>query len=470
MLVGDDGGRYPSGNSLVVRGDGEAVIIDPRSRSSRMGGAPVDVDAVILSHSHEDHMAGNGLYSRHAPAHPRRRSARGAQPRRADGRLRARPASPGRRSPGRSSRSSTTPRAPTPRVSATVTCGISAARRSRRCTCPVTRVATAASGFRMACSSCPTSTSPGSARTTATCGATSRTSSARSCRSATSTPTCYVTFHHQGVIEGREEFLRLLDEFHAVIARRHEAMLEFLAEPHTIEEMAAHRFIYRPHVQHVFADSVERRCAAMHVQRMLIRGEANEVEPRPASKQSERSASAETAAWYSAIRARWPSTSVGSPLWVAIARCVAPSSRHVVGMRRPAVGSCRRRIAPGRGSRSRPTAARPLRAARSSRAMRSATFSPGLPSGIHPSPMRGTSFEQRRRRTAEQHRNRRRGSRQDARVRRSCGYSPPKLNASSLHKRRITVDLLLLAAAAGMEVLVRAPRTRRRSTRRRHRA
>jgi len=89
----------------------------------------------------------------------------------------------------------------------------------------------------------------------------------------------YVTFHHRGVIEGRDEFLRLLDEFHAVIPRRHEAMLEFLAEPHTLDDMVAHRFIYRPHVQHVFADSVERRCAAMHVQRMLLRGEAKEVSP-----------------------------------------------------------------------------------------------------------------------------------------------------------------------------------------------
>ena len=150
-------------------------------------------------------------------------------------------------SPGRSSRSSTTPRAPMPRGSATVTCGSSAARRSRRCTCPVTRAATAAFGFRMACSSCPTSTSPGSARTTATCGATSRTSSAAGA-GPRRTADYYVTFHHRGVIEGREEFLRLLDEFHAVIPRRHEAMLEFLAEPHTLDEMVAHRFIYRPHV------------------------------------------------------------------------------------------------------------------------------------------------------------------------------------------------------------------------------
>ena len=89
----------------------------------------------------------------------------------------------------------------------------------------------------------------------------------------------YVTFHHRGIIEGRAEFLRLIDDFAAVIPRRHEAMLDFLAEPHTIEEMAEHRFIYRPHVEMSFLDSVERRSAQLHVQRMLPRGEAVEVEP-----------------------------------------------------------------------------------------------------------------------------------------------------------------------------------------------
>ena len=89
----------------------------------------------------------------------------------------------------------------------------------------------------------------------------------------------YVTFHHKGVIEGRETFVGMVDSFAAVIDRRHEAMLEFLAEPHTIDDMMRHRFIYRPHVDHVFADAAERRTASLHVQRMLSRGEATEVAP-----------------------------------------------------------------------------------------------------------------------------------------------------------------------------------------------
>ena len=42
-------------------------------------------------------------------------------------------------------------------------------------------------------------------------------------------------------------------------------MLEFLAEPRSLDEMAAHRFIYRPHVELSFVDTVERRSAELHV-------------------------------------------------------------------------------------------------------------------------------------------------------------------------------------------------------------
>ncbi len=88
----------------------------------------------------------------------------------------------------------------------------------------------------------------------------------------------YVTFHHKGVIEGREQFVELVDAFTAVIDRRHGAMLEFLGEPHSIDDMVERRFIYRPHVESPFVRSVERRSADLHVQRMLRRGEAVEVD------------------------------------------------------------------------------------------------------------------------------------------------------------------------------------------------
>ena len=81
------------------------------------------------------------------------------------------------------------------------------------------------------------------------------------------------------MIEARETFLELLDAFHAVITRRHDNMLAFLAEPRTLDEMVEHRFVYRPHVEMSIVDRVERRTAELHVARMLDRGEALEVDP-----------------------------------------------------------------------------------------------------------------------------------------------------------------------------------------------
>jgi hydroxyacylglutathione hydrolase len=87
-----------------------------------------------------------------------------------------------------------------------------------------------------------------------------------------------VTFHHKGVIEGRPRFVEMVDSFAAVIDRRHRAMLEFLAEPRSLDELAEHRFIYRPHVDLLFVNNVERRSAQLHLDRMILRGEVNEVE------------------------------------------------------------------------------------------------------------------------------------------------------------------------------------------------
>ena len=62
VLVGSENGRYPSGNSLLVRGSSETVLIDPSIDVVKRGGAPIAIDAVINSHSHEDHVTGNGFF------------------------------------------------------------------------------------------------------------------------------------------------------------------------------------------------------------------------------------------------------------------------------------------------------------------------------------------------------------------------------------------------------------------------
>jgi glyoxylase-like metal-dependent hydrolase (beta-lactamase superfamily II) len=89
----------------------------------------------------------------------------------------------------------------------------------------------------------------------------------------------YATFHHIGVLEGRAAFLERLDRFCAVIADRERRLLAYLAEPHTLDEIALHRFVYRPGDPVSFATPVERHSMKQHVERLLAAGQLREVEP-----------------------------------------------------------------------------------------------------------------------------------------------------------------------------------------------
>jgi glyoxylase-like metal-dependent hydrolase (beta-lactamase superfamily II) len=89
----------------------------------------------------------------------------------------------------------------------------------------------------------------------------------------------YATFHHIGVLDGRAAFLERLDRFSAVIADREARLLAFLADPRSLDEIAAHRFVYRPTDPVPFAEPVERRSMAQHVARLVWAGRVREVEP-----------------------------------------------------------------------------------------------------------------------------------------------------------------------------------------------
>jgi glyoxylase-like metal-dependent hydrolase (beta-lactamase superfamily II) len=89
----------------------------------------------------------------------------------------------------------------------------------------------------------------------------------------------YATFHQKGVLEGREEFLQALDAFEAVITRREQRLLEFLAEPRQLPEIVVHRLVYRPGVEVPWADVAETRTAQRHLRRMLRDGRVQELEP-----------------------------------------------------------------------------------------------------------------------------------------------------------------------------------------------
>jgi glyoxylase-like metal-dependent hydrolase (beta-lactamase superfamily II) len=88
----------------------------------------------------------------------------------------------------------------------------------------------------------------------------------------------WVSFHHVGVIEDRATFEDKLRRFHGKIGERERNLLEFLRQPHTLPEMVAHRFIYPPHANLPYIDAAERRSIEQHLQRLVVRGDVQRVD------------------------------------------------------------------------------------------------------------------------------------------------------------------------------------------------
>ncbi len=278
VLLGADLGVYPSGNSLVVSGRGESIIIDPSVTVVEKGGAPIPIDAVLNSHAHEDHLPGNGLFT-DARVHIHHDDLVGAHS--LDGLLDVY----GLEGTPRSDFAKTileefnySPRPDAKGFSDGDIFDLGGVTVEAVHLPGHTR---GHSGFRISGGVFFLSdidlTGFGPYYGDAWSDLEQFEESLIKIRDEEAD--FYVTFHHKGIIEGRDTFVTMLDKFHSVIARRHNAMLEFLTEPHSVAEMVTHRFIYRPHVEHVFADSVEQRSAEMHIARMLTRNEASEVEP-----------------------------------------------------------------------------------------------------------------------------------------------------------------------------------------------
>ncbi|HUS44130.1 MAG TPA: MBL fold metallo-hydrolase [Ilumatobacteraceae bacterium] len=277
VLVGEANGAYPSGNTLLVRGAGESVLIDP-SVTIVARGAPIAVDAVINSHSHEDHMAGNGTFPT-ARLHIHAADLPGAQS--MEGLMEVYGLTGQARADFERVILEEFHYVPRPDAQG-FTDG---------------HVFDLGGGVTVEAVHLPGHTRghsgfringvfflsdidlTGFGPYYGDVWSDLEDFEASLAKVRDEDADFYVTFHHKGVIEGRETFVEMVDAFTAVIGRRHDAMLDFLRQPHTIDDMRDHRFIYRPHVEMAFVESVERRSAELHVQRMLRRGEAAEVAP-----------------------------------------------------------------------------------------------------------------------------------------------------------------------------------------------
>ncbi len=91
----------------------------------------------------------------------------------------------------------------------------------------------------------------------------------------------WVSFHHVGVIEDRAVFEEKLARFAGRIAERDAAIHEYLAgESRTLAEMVAHRFLYPAHATLPFVDAVEKRTIEQHLRRGVAAGTIREEDGR----------------------------------------------------------------------------------------------------------------------------------------------------------------------------------------------
>lgn len=274
VLVGPERGAYPYGNSLLVRGRAETLVVDPSL--SLVDGAP-PADLVLVSHAHEDHIAGLGSYD--VPVH-----VHGAD-------LAA------LRSPEAMVAGFGLPPDAAKEVEATFRDQFHLRGRPDALTFEdgavfdlgdrtVTVVHlpghTAGhsgfliepDGFLFVADIDLTSFGPYYGDVDSSLA--DFTASMSRCREIDAR--WYGTSHQKGVIEGAAEFRRRLDAFAGVMEKREAALLAFLGEPRTVEEIAEHRLVYRPHVEGPHVRPVERRTAVQHVDRLLGEGRVTEVE------------------------------------------------------------------------------------------------------------------------------------------------------------------------------------------------
>ncbi|HUP21945.1 MAG TPA: MBL fold metallo-hydrolase [Thermoanaerobaculia bacterium] len=76
----------------------------------------------------------------------------------------------------------------------------------------------------------------------------------------------YLTGHHVGVIDDDTTYLERLARYREKITSRESRLFDFLAEPRTLDEMVAHRFVYRPHDDVSGIERTERATALRHLE------------------------------------------------------------------------------------------------------------------------------------------------------------------------------------------------------------
>lgn len=278
VLLGDRGGRYPDGNSVVVRGADATAIIDPSVGLWQRRGALPDVDLILNSHCHEDHVAGNPLFP-DAECHLHAADAVGLAG------LDAMMAIYGFGGAiGSGFRKvlveqfhyearegvSTFDEGDLYELGGVDIEVLHTPGHTRGHSCFLVRWAEGERERRLLYLGDIELTSFGPYYGDAWSDLADFERSLARVRATEAD--WYATFHHIGVLEGRDAFLARLDVFEAKIADRERRLLEYLAEPRSMDDIIAHRFVYRPGDAVAWADATEARSAEQHIARWLESG------------------------------------------------------------------------------------------------------------------------------------------------------------------------------------------------------
>lgn len=281
VLFGAEQGKYPDGNSVLVRGTRGSVLIDP-SLSVHAAEPPLAVDMVLLTHAHEDHMAGvsavhAGSIAVHARDLPAARSIDG---------LMALYGIPADGVAGMSRLVTESfhyvgwPDAFGFEAGATWDLG------------DVTVNALHAPGHTGGHCLFAIEPADGGPRVVVT-GDIDLSSfgpyygdeqssldefSATLAMLPTIVAHHYVTFHHKGVIDGHAAWVAAVEAFASMIHRREAALLALLAEPRTLAELCAIGIVYRPGTRPpLFGDGVELHSIQRHLARLIAAGRVVET-------------------------------------------------------------------------------------------------------------------------------------------------------------------------------------------------
>jgi len=280
LLVGPRGGKYPDGNSLLVEGPEESLLVDPSLGLLARENALPRVDRVVLSHCHEDHVAGLHLFPE-TPVHVHEADRLGLLS--LDGLMGIYGFTESVATPWRRALVEQFHYVPRPDAlgfEGEVIFELGGDVRVRALHAPGhTRghcvLLVEPEGALYLGDIDLSSFGPYYGDAWSSLEDFERTLA----RVREVPANAWITFHHIGAIDDRTDFLERLERYAAVIGSREARLLEFLDEPRSLDDIAEHRFVYRPGDAVPFADPVERRSMSQHLARLREAGRVEEVEP-----------------------------------------------------------------------------------------------------------------------------------------------------------------------------------------------